>query len=170
MSHRRIPHFKVLLIFTRFPIVLRNSQATLNNILAHAYQHISDWIDVFCYLIVMGCLYILWNMLRIYAFWPRSRADTLGVDLKCKALEGIMIAAILIWLFSGSFEVAASCIWIYGPGQNINIYFQPYHCDNFVYWTAFISVILIIHSMIILFAILLCFCLLCVGLLKDNKP
>ncbi|VIO90885.1 Uncharacterized protein BM_BM3986, partial [Brugia malayi] len=102
-------------------------------------------------------------MLRIYAFWPRSRADTLGVDLTCKALEGIMIAAILIWLFSG-------CIWIYGPGQNINIYFQPYHCDNFVYWTAFISVILIIHSMIILFAILLCFCLLCVGLLRDNKP
>ncbi|EJW84024.1 hypothetical protein WUBG_05064 [Wuchereria bancrofti] len=60
------------------------------------------------FLIVMGCLYILWSMLRIYAFWPRSRADTLGVDLTCKALEGIMIIAKLVWLFSGKLKVAAS--------------------------------------------------------------
>ncbi|VDN81737.1 unnamed protein product [Brugia pahangi] len=59
-------------------------------------------------LFVMSCLYILLSMLRIYAFWPRPRADTLDVDLTCKALEGIMIAAILVWLFSGNFEVAAS--------------------------------------------------------------
>uniref|UniRef100_A0A0R3RGE6 XK-related protein n=1 Tax=Elaeophora elaphi TaxID=1147741 RepID=A0A0R3RGE6_9BILA len=33
------------------------------------------------FLIVMGCLYITWAMLRIFAFWPRSRADTLSIDL-----------------------------------------------------------------------------------------
>lgn len=56
------------------------------------------------FLIVMGCLYILWSVLRIYAFWPRSRADTLGIDLTCKVLEGIMIVAILVWLFLGKFK------------------------------------------------------------------
>ncbi|EFO13257.1 hypothetical protein LOAG_15274 [Loa loa] len=52
----------------------------------------------------MGCLYILWSMLRIYAFWPRSRADTLGIDLTCKTFEGIMIVAIFVWLFLGNFN------------------------------------------------------------------
>ncbi|OZC08207.1 hypothetical protein X798_04766 [Onchocerca flexuosa] len=53
------------------------------------------------FLIIMGCLYILWGMLRIYAFWPRSRVDTLSVDLTCKALEGVMIVAMLVSLFYG---------------------------------------------------------------------
>uniref|UniRef100_A0A8R1U2W0 Uncharacterized protein n=1 Tax=Onchocerca volvulus TaxID=6282 RepID=A0A8R1U2W0_ONCVO len=53
------------------------------------------------FLIIMGCLYILWGLLRIYAFWPRSRVDTLSVDLTCKALEGIIIIAMLVSLFLG---------------------------------------------------------------------
>ncbi|VDK86874.1 unnamed protein product [Onchocerca ochengi] len=53
------------------------------------------------FLIIMGCLYILWGLLRIYAFRPRSRVDTLSVDLTCKALEGIIIIAMLVSLFLG---------------------------------------------------------------------
>ncbi|KAL4001969.1 putative integral membrane protein [Acanthocheilonema viteae] len=115
------------------------------------------------FLIVMGCLYIFWGLLRIYAFCPRSRADTLGIDLSCKALEILMIVTILVWLFLGS-------IWIYGPEQNINferIYFRSHYCDSFTYWAAFISVTL--HWVIILFTLSLLFCLFCVGLLKDDK-
>ncbi|VDM92184.1 unnamed protein product, partial [Litomosoides sigmodontis] len=50
------------------------------------------------FLIVMGSLYILWCVLRIYAFWPRTRADTLGTDLMCKALESVIIIITLVWL------------------------------------------------------------------------
>uniref|UniRef100_A0A915PKF2 Uncharacterized protein n=1 Tax=Setaria digitata TaxID=48799 RepID=A0A915PKF2_9BILA len=55
------------------------------------------------FLIVMGCFYILWALLRIYAFWPRSHADALSIDLTCKALEGTLIVAIVVWLFLGNF-------------------------------------------------------------------
>ncbi|VDN95446.1 unnamed protein product [Brugia pahangi] len=115
MSHRKDPTFQSFIDIYKISDNAREFASNFEQYLSSCLPACTINIP-FCpsrsmipmFLIVMGCLYILWSLLRIYAFWPRPRADTLGVDLTCKALEGIMIVAILVWLFSGNFKVAAN--------------------------------------------------------------
>ncbi|VDK57688.1 unnamed protein product [Gongylonema pulchrum] len=65
----------------------------------------------------------------------------------------------------------AGCIWVYGPKQYIHFernYFERHYCNGGIYWLAFINVT--VHLALIALGLLLLSCLLCSGLVKENRP
>ncbi|VDM96191.1 unnamed protein product [Thelazia callipaeda] len=56
------------------------------------------------YLIVMGCLFIIWAVVRGFACCSSARENTsLGADLLCKLIEGFLLVSFIAWLLIGTY-------------------------------------------------------------------
>lgn len=60
------------------------------------------------YLIVDGCLHVLFAAIKIYNIWPLPKSTNrpnLSIQVACKATEIVICVAIMIWLILGKVAI-----------------------------------------------------------------